>query len=138
MDVSSNYDIFRLIAENPRKKATDKDNPFEVPEPPAPKVSSASGSSDGLEGLIAEFQARLAHSNFNRSDLNGDGIIERQEFVTEKLIPRETYQFTDAEAAQMWDQLDTQGRGQLNEAEYTEALSKVFQVSAGKFDKPLR
>ncbi|WP_421367988.1 hypothetical protein [Agrobacterium tumefaciens] len=84
--------------------------------------------SDRLEGLIAEFRARLARANVNRSAINVTAL-HALAIVTEKLIPRDTYQITDAKAAQMRDELNKLDRGRMNKAEYAGALSKVFQVS---------
>jgi len=133
MQVGSSSDITKLITEL-RKPKKDNGEPFDA-VPPKPEPPAASG--DSLESLIAQFQARLALSSFQRNDLNGDGYVERGEFMTQNLKPRETYTFKEEEVAGTWDKIDKNGTGRLSQEEYTDAFSSVFTVSAGRFDKPL-
>ncbi|TWF43903.1 EF-hand domain-containing protein [Neorhizobium alkalisoli] len=134
MRVGSASDIYQLFV----PKAKIKDNAEAPEERPAPTISS-SGSGFGNNEIAAAFLARLAKSNFERDDTNGDGFVDQKEYIDAKTQVRsDGYQASASDVQKTWSELDKDGKGRLNEQEYAEGFSSMFQVKAGTFNKPLR
>ncbi len=134
MRVGSASDIYQLFV----PKAKIKDNGEAPEERPAPTISS-SGGGFGNDGIAAAFLARLAKSNFERDDTNGDGFVDQKEYIDAKTQVRsDGYQASVSDVQKTWGELDKDGKGRLTEQEYAEGFSSMFQVKVGTFDKPLR
>ncbi|WP_313602703.1 hypothetical protein [Rhizobium sp.] len=139
MRVGSSSDIYSLLV--PRAKS--KDNS----EGPSESVASLMGRSGSAVGSVsvsnddaaAAFLARLAKNNFERDDTNGDGIVERQEYIDRAMQARsDGYQPDLADVEKTWSELDRNGKGSLTEQDYASGFSSVFQAATGSFSKPLR
>lgn len=134
MRVGSASDIYQLFV----PKAKIKDNAEAPEERPSPTISS-SGGGFGNDEIAAAFLARLAKSNFERDDTNGDGFVDQKEYIDAKTQVRSGgNQASASDVQKTWSELDKDGKGRLNEREYAEGFSSMFQVKAGTFDKPLR
>lgn len=134
MRVGSASDIYQLFV----PKAKIKDNGEASEERPAPTISS-SGGGFGNDEIAAAFLARLAKSNFERDDTNSDGFVDQKEYIDAKTKVRsDGYQASLEDVQKTWSELDKDGKGRLNEQEYAEGFSSMFQAKVGTFDKPLR
>ncbi|MEB2848040.1 EF-hand domain-containing protein [Endobacterium cereale] len=139
MRIGSSSDIYSLLV--PRAKTKDNND---GPSEPANSLVGGSGSglgrtSIGNDEAAAAFLARLAKSGFERDDTNGDGIVERQEYIDRAMENRpDGYQPDLADVQNTWNQLDKDGTGSLTEQDYASGISSVFQVASGSFSKPLR
>ncbi|WJH37954.1 hypothetical protein N7E02_00520 (plasmid) [Aliirhizobium terrae] len=139
MRVGSSSDIYSLLV--PRAKSKDNnDGPSDASLPSGP----GGGGSAGMGALshdeaAAAFLARLAKSNFDRDDTNGDGYVDQKEYIDRNMQTRsDGYQPDLGDVQNSWNRLDSQGKGRLNEQEYADGFSSVFQAARGTFDKPLR
>lgn len=137
--VGSSSDIYSLLV--PRAKSKDNsEGPSDATMPSGRGV----GGSTGMGALsndeaAASFLARLAKSGFERDDANGDGYVDKAEYIDRAMQTRpDGYRPDIADVKNTWNKLDGQGKGRLSEQDYAEGLSSVFQVARGTFDKPLR
>ncbi|WP_421439739.1 EF-hand domain-containing protein [Agrobacterium tumefaciens] len=107
-------------------------------QPPAPPIRSVGGSvSDS--SIAAAFQARLAQSSFDRSDTDGDGFVDKVEYVSSNMKPRsDGYVPDQADVERTWSELDKTGKGHLSQDEFKQGFSSVLNVSVGTFGKPIR
>lgn len=134
MRVGSASEIHQLFM--PKNKS--KDAP-DTPEDQAGSTPRASGGTLANDEIAAAFLAKLAKNNFNRDDTNGDGIVSRQEYIDNKMEGRpDGYRPQIEDVQKTWNDLDKEGKGQLNEDEYTRGFSSIFHVARGTFDKPIR
>ena len=133
MRVGSASEIHQLFM--PRAKSKDA---RETPEEQVSSTPQASGVAPVNDDVAAAFLAKLAESNFNRDDTNGDGIVSRQEYIDNKMERRPNgYQPQIEDVQKTWSELDKDGKGQLNEQEYTQAFASIFRVARGTMDKPI-
>lgn len=131
MRVGSASEIHQLFM--PRTKS--KDASPEQQASSMPRVSSGTPVNDEV---AAAFLAKLAESNFNRDDTNGDGMVSRQEYIDNKMERRPNgYQPQIEDVQKTWNELDKDGKGKLNEREYTQAFASVFRVARGTVEKPI-
>ena len=134
MRVGSASDIYQLFL--PKAKTNNNIESMEVP--PAPTISSSAGGLANDE-VAAAFLARLAKSNFERDDTNGDGFVDKNEYIGAKTQVRSGgYQASASDVQKTWSELDKDGKGRINEQEYSQGFSSMLQVEAGTFGKPLR
>lgn len=131
---SSSDSIYSLFL--PR---TRQDDPSESSsQSSSPSGGTFAGTMSDIDAASA-LQAKLAHSNFDRNDTNGDGYVDRNEYIENNMkVHSDGFQADLADVQKSWNELDKRGAGRLNEAEYTEGFNSVFQVSIGHFSKPLR
>ncbi|WJR66335.1 EF-hand domain-containing protein [Neorhizobium sp. CSC1952] len=133
MRVGSASEIHQLFM--PRTKSKDASG---TPEEQASSIPRVSGGTPVNDEVVAAFLAKLAESNFNRDDTNGDGIVSRQEYIDDKMERRPNgYQPQIEDVQKTWNELDKDGKGQLNEQEYTQAFGSVFRVTRGTIEKPI-
>lgn len=88
---------------------------------------------------IAEFQARLAKSNFERNDLDNDGHVSRDEFIQQNMEKRESgYQPRLEDVTKLWNSINGDGKARLNEEEFTAGFNSTLKISMGSIDRPIR
>ncbi|MCR9282611.1 MAG: EF-hand domain-containing protein [Rhodobacteraceae bacterium] len=85
------------------------------------------------------FQEQLAQSNFDRTDTNRDGYVDRSEFVTDKMKLRgDGFQPRLEDVLNDWNRFDADGKGHLSEDEFKSRFSSVLTVSMGRITNTLR
>ena len=133
---SSDTSIYDLIS--PRKKmpsiAEGAGNAM-----PRPATSAPATVGKDSEVQIAEFQARLVKSNFERNDLNGDGYVSRDEFTERNMETGQSgYQPSLGDVTKLWNKISSAGKESLNEEEFAAGFNSTLKVSMGRIDRPLR
>lgn len=108
---------------------------------PTSPSGQATGGTVSISGdsAAAALQARLAQSSFDRNDSNHDGIIQRDEFIENRMKPNQDGSQADlSDVIDHWNKLDKDGKGSLTQEEYNGAFSSLMQVSTGTFSRPIR
>jgi hypothetical protein len=96
---------------------------------------SAIGTSPTWQTRLAAMQQQLSQTLFKAADTNGDGTISKSEFesfytkfmgaTSQSQVATQT-----AAADQLFQQLDTQGIGQLNATQFAAALKQIMSQQA--------
>ncbi|WP_276117987.1 EF-hand domain-containing protein [Pararhizobium qamdonense] len=106
--------------------------------PSGPSIRGIGGSASD-NSIAAALQAKLAQSAFDRNDSNGDGFVDKQEYIDNSLKPRsDGYVPDQADVERRWSEFDKEGKGRLSKEEFKEGFSSVVSVSVGHFSKPIR
>ncbi|WP_075292011.1 EF-hand domain-containing protein [Pararhizobium arenae] len=131
---SSSDSIYQLFLPRSKTEAASDSGAEQFKQP-----LRTSGVTSSDDSLVAAFQARLAESSFNRNDTNGDGFVDREEYIDNNLQERaDGYKPELADVQSTWNQIDANGKGRLSEDEYKEGFNSILKVSMGHFDKPIR
>lgn len=139
MKVGSSSDIYSLLVPRARSKETSEGATESVASLMGRSGSAVENTAVGNDGAAAAFLARLAQSNFERDDTDGDGVVSRQEYIDRAMQTRpDGYQPELSDVQKTWDALDKDGKGSLTEQDYASGFSSVFQVASGSFSNPLR
>ncbi|MBV7518856.1 hypothetical protein [Ensifer sp. ENS12] len=137
MRVTSNdTSIYSLIT--PRKKAS-LSAESGINSLPQLQTNAPATLGKDRDVQISEFQARLAKSNFERNDLNGDGYVSRDEFTERNMQKRGSgYQASLEDVTKLWNSINRAGKDNLNEEEFATGFNTTLKVSMGSIDRPLR
>ncbi|QRM45784.1 EF-hand domain-containing protein [Rhizobium sp. BG4] len=133
MKVGPDNSIYSVFSTANRRPPSIYDEKMVLPASSETKAPPAASDSQ----LVADFHSRMARQSLDWADADKDGRVTKDEYMSGQARLAELNDRPNDTAGneKRWSEIDTGGKGWVNETELNDGLAKMLPVSVGHLDQ---